>query len=475
MFNGSGEEITMKSHMLDCEIIGEPSRDEAPIRAQLTLIDPGHHARVNLSDTHKGLWFSEEIGIEYGLWVQALDAWVYKDVFRGPIQGPLARTGEVEIQVDCASWEAQHLPDYVIDKPWTAKKDWLVWKAIRELFQERGVNNFDLAQPHQRVRRSRSWRMGAAPMRIARQLLQGEPDDEPRKDDKGKKGKIKSHIEIDFLTADDKEFLLYFSGAKLTLRERKDDPVFTHSKGETSIVTEPIQETYEANVHDTHIAIGSKKEKHMAETVTELDEKADVGDGTIKVKSDRNFGVGHKVRIEEGNRKEARTITGIAGSTITLKEDLEHNYPKGTRVTVLHIVTRPRPIVAKGHLPAGHRFSKWRLSGGMRPCVAIIRKRNIDQRDELQKVVDKRVKRAGEVSRSVSITCLPIAGVQLKDVHLVNGLDGIHQKVGIENYSMGLTPDGVLQTNWTGEREPRRNKRQRKKKNRGSRVRQGFR
>ena len=153
----------------------------------------------------------------------------------------------------------------------------------------------------------------------------------------------------------------------------------------------------------------------------------------------------------------------MSGNTITLKRSLNKNHPKGAVVKVVHRVDRKRPIEARARLKPKHSLSARTLTGGKRPRVLYLRKEKAHKRKSLRRIVNKRIRREGRVDQELPVAVVPVPGLELSDVTRITA-DNISIESRVTNFVMPLTPDGLMQINYTENQVPRRNRDRKKDK-----------
>lgn len=436
LLSRDGRDLGVTLILLECQITGDWSNDDGiPVGARLTFVDPKGRIRVLPRNTRKGIWFSHQISIRYGIWVPELERYVYTDEFYGPVD-TVGRQGIV-VEVDALSKELQHSGEkddgYVLVRSWTARKNWPVWRAIQRLFKERGETRFAMASSSRRMHKSRTWQIGAPPMGIARRLVQV----------------------LD-------SFIVYFrADGKLALRKRRTAPVWAFGEGETSLLIDrtSIRLSRGSRSHDTVVFQGTKIVREPRRSFTSMSSSRNAGATTINVVDVKGtFGNGKKVVIGKGTiRQESRTITDIAGNTLTLKRALSKDHPKGEKAIVHHVVKRRVPIYERAKLAKGHSLSSETISDGKRPNALILRNSNIHKRSRLEGRAHSVIKREGRIESDVPIRSAMVPGLELLDVLAVRA-GGVNTSVTTERFIKDLVAH-TLETNWQGRRIPRKGKR----------------
>lgn len=434
LFTHYGRGLSTPLDLLDGEVQVDCTRPkEQPSRtAHVTFADPKRTLAINLRHTGSGeVWFSNMIGLTWGIWVRAISQWVDVPVFLGPIF-EVARRGAV-VDVDLQGKEAGHLDPALFFRSYLARRHSRVHAAIRDLFERRGETEFALDETHRRLARDKAWGPEGVPWR-AGQVLADVVDKQ----------------------------LFYRGNGDLRLRDVPDNPVWRFVEGRSSTVIDYPEERFSINEVENAVLIrGERTVKVQIHSETRLREKAAVGATSIKVESAKNFQAGRRIEIGRGDNVETRKIDSgySSGTTIPLAKALDAKHPEGAPVTVSGTEERARPVIGRAELTQNHPLSAAALSGGKRPRVHVEDRPGIHRRETAQARAEKRIgqmKVGVEQQVSASTATIP----NLEELDPVAFLVGdVELRSRLKRFTIPLNDRDLQELNWVRERSPRRGRR----------------
>ncbi len=435
--------IRLKAHLFDRneKPLGLPislaeDGGEVNVDATNVLEEPTYTAHINLADPDNRLpvdgphvidgrvWWAKFIGVWWGIWVQELSRWEDIPVFRGGIL-TVERDGPL-VLIDAQSKDGQHLGSYSFRHTFTVREHTRVWRAIQEIFRDRGETHFDLNRTAPRIHKDRNWPIGASPWRAGQ-----------------------------YLANELNEYQLYYRpNGVLRLRKIPEKPCWAFTEGQDAIVTDASNSYSIADLVQVLI-LKSKKITHpKVYTQTSLAAKASPGDNSISVNSNKHFSSGRQVVIGRGDKRESRSVASISGTTINLKGPLQKRHEKGAFVN-LHARVKTEVRLEDGaQLPAWHPLSDAALSSNNRPRIRIEELDRVKNEKELAKKAAKRLDhiKAG-INQEVAFSCPIVPHLEPLDLVKLSA-DGVSKLVRMKRWTYQLRVDGMMEVNHKSKRVP---------------------
>lgn len=237
----------------------------------LTLLDPNNKLRFEGNSPARGAVFADRyLGVNYNVWVPAMDDFVVCPVFRGPVTS-FTRNG-VEVEIECQGKEMLLLDPHFATQGYTIKRRTRLDDAIKMVAKQKGETKFRLPDLPQRLHNDHIVDPQAQPWLI---IAGGSHVDglksihykrDPKKDKKQKE--VTQNAPSLITLAPGNRRLLYDGRGNLTTRRKMHKPHFVFTDGNQAeeqgvgpfVLSRP-NVTYDPTEFKNHVVVHGGKGK----------------------------------------------------------------------------------------------------------------------------------------------------------------------------------------------------------------------